>query len=156
MDTDLVVRAQRGDREAYAILASGIADSVSGGGAPDLCRSMQPSGARAADRPSVDDLVTALTNLAGFEASAPIDLTVDGHPATRFTHIAPQSSPCGLNTWITPERTTGVGLLEENVLVVVDVEGNRFMMEAAYDPRLVTDSERQAIEDIISCVLIDE
>jgi RNA polymerase sigma-70 factor (ECF subfamily) len=26
MDTDLVVRAQRGDREAYAILASGIAD----------------------------------------------------------------------------------------------------------------------------------
>ena len=26
MDTDLVVRAQRGDREAYALLASGIAD----------------------------------------------------------------------------------------------------------------------------------
>jgi RNA polymerase sigma-70 factor, ECF subfamily len=26
MDTDLVVRAQRGDREAYAIIASGIAD----------------------------------------------------------------------------------------------------------------------------------
>src|ERR671918_2921883 len=26
MDTDLVVRAQRGDKEAYAVLASGIAD----------------------------------------------------------------------------------------------------------------------------------
>ena len=26
MDTDLVVRAQRGHKEAYAILASGIAD----------------------------------------------------------------------------------------------------------------------------------
>lgn len=106
--------------------------------------------------PSADELVTAISNLDGFEASEPTDVTVDGYPAMRFTLVAPESSGCELHTWITPERANGVTLQEENILVVVDVPGNRFMISAAYDPRLVTDGERQAIEGIISSVSIDE
>ena len=105
--------------------------------------------------PSVDDLVTAISNLEGFEASEPTDVTVGGYPARRFTLTAPNSSRCELRTWIMPHRANGVGLREENVIVIVDADGSRVMLNAAYDPRLVTDDGRQAIEDLIASISIE-
>jgi hypothetical protein len=105
--------------------------------------------------PSVDDLVTAISNLSGFEASTPTDASVDGYPAKRFTVTAPMTSACQLRTWITPTRTNGVGLGEENLVLVVDVDGERMMVSAAYSPALATDAQMQAVEDVIASITID-
>jgi hypothetical protein len=104
--------------------------------------------------PSVDDLVAAISSLPRFEASTPIDTTVGGYPAKRFTLTAPQITNCDLQTWSTPSRTNGVGPGEENLLLVVDVDGARVMIAAAYFPRVVSDGERQAIEDLIASIEI--
>jgi hypothetical protein len=105
--------------------------------------------------PSVDDLVTSISNLTGFEASPATDASVGGYPAKRFTVRAPLSAGCELRTWVTPTRTNGVGRGEENLVVVVDAAGARLMVTAAYNPATVTASQLQAVEDIIASIAID-
>ena len=39
--------------------------------------------------PTVDDLVAAISTLDGFEASAPLDVTVDGYHGKQLTLAAP-------------------------------------------------------------------
>jgi hypothetical protein len=84
--------------------------------------------------PSVDDLVAGISGLNGFTASPPIDVTVDGHPAKEFTVTAPASTQCSLFTWMGPDRTNGVGPAEANRIRVVDVDGTRVLIAAAYHP----------------------
>ena len=84
--------------------------------------------------PSVDDLVSAISGLKGFTATPAIDITVDGHPGKEFTVTAPDSSLCGLYTWMGPDRTNGVGLGEANRIRIVDVDGTRILIAAAYNP----------------------
>src|SRR6185369_12933478 len=88
--------------------------------------------------PSVDDLVSAISGLNGFRATAPVDVMVDGHPGKEFTITAPASSPCGLLTWMGPDRTNGVGLGEANRLRIVDVDGVRVLIASAYSPTSLT------------------
>jgi hypothetical protein len=84
--------------------------------------------------PTVDDLVAAISALRGFQATSPIDVSVDGHPGKELTVTSPASSPCGLYTWKGPDRTNGVGLGEANRLRIVDVDGTRVLIAAAYHP----------------------
>jgi hypothetical protein len=84
--------------------------------------------------PSIHDLADAIAALPGFHATTPIDVTVDGHPATELTVTAPASSQCELLTWMGPDRTNGVALGEVNKLHIVDVGGVRVLIAAAFQP----------------------
>jgi hypothetical protein len=84
--------------------------------------------------PSVDDLVTAISGLEGFEATAPIDITVDGFSGKEFTLTAPEDPGCNLFTWATAIRTNGVGAGEVNLLRIFDVDGQRIMISGAHNP----------------------
>lgn len=95
--------------------------------------------------PSVDELVTALSNLEGFTATEPVDVTVDGFRGTQLELAAPgDSSDCpadgdnGFGTWRTPSRTNGVAAGEVNLVRVLDVEGVRFVVTAAYHPSIAS------------------
>lgn len=85
--------------------------------------------------PSVDDLVSAIAGLEGFEATAPIDVTVGGFSGKEFELTAPAEAACdGFETWMTASRTTGMGLGEFNLVQVIDVDGQRLLIAASYDP----------------------
>jgi hypothetical protein len=86
--------------------------------------------------PSVDDLVVALTNLAGFEATDPVDVSVDGFHGKQFELTAPRSAFCNgpIFTWSDGRRTNGVAALEVNLLRILDVAGTRVMVGAAHLP----------------------
>jgi len=102
--------------------------------------------------PSVDDLVSAISGLNGFRATAPVDVMVDGHPGKEFTITAPASSQCGLLTWMGPDRTNGVGLGEANRLRIVDVDGMRVLIASAYSPTSqspdITPEAKQVFESV--------
>lgn len=84
--------------------------------------------------PSVDDLVQAISGLRRFQATAPIDVMVDGHPGKEFTVRAPSAPSCSLYTWMGPDRTNGVGAGEANRLRVVEVDGVRVLIAAPWFP----------------------
>ena len=105
--------------------------------------------------PSVDDLVAAISSLNGFEATAPVNVTLDGYPGKRFTLTAPQDPGCDLKTWATEDRTNGVGPGEVNLLHVLDVNGMRIVIAGAYYPEEPAAAERRAaLEQIIASVQI--
>jgi hypothetical protein len=87
--------------------------------------------------PTVDDLVTALTSMAGFESTNPTDVTIDGHAGKRFelsNTIDPAADGCDDNTWLSLwEPASGgdtakvPGALTMQFWVV-DVDGTRLVM----------------------------
>lgn len=80
--------------------------------------------------PSVDDLVTAISSLEGYEATAAVDITVSGFQGKEFTLTA-VTHGCGA-TWATADRTTGMGAGESNLLRILDVDGVRVVIAGAY------------------------
>jgi hypothetical protein len=104
--------------------------------------------------PSVNDLVTAISNLKGFRATRPVSVTIDGYRGKQFELTAPDSSACGLNTWATANRTNGVGLSEVNVLQIVDVDGVRIMIAGAYFPTAGDSAIRAQIDAFLATVHI--
>jgi hypothetical protein len=84
--------------------------------------------------PTTHDLATAIAALAGFQATTPIDVTVDGHPGVELTVTAPSGRTCDLLTWMGPDRTNGVGPGEVNKLRIVDVDGTRVLIAAPFHP----------------------
>ena len=105
--------------------------------------------------PTVEDLVDAVSSLEGFEVSAAQDATVDGYPAKRLTVTAPDESACGLYTWATPDRTNGVGESEINDLHIIDVDGVRILISAAYFPDLVTPEDFAAADEVLASIQIE-
>jgi hypothetical protein len=104
--------------------------------------------------PSVDDLVTAISSLPGFDATAPEDVVIGGFPAKRFAVTSPAGSPCGLMTWAMSNRVNGVGLNETNLLHVIDVDGVRVMVAVASFPQTPEESIAAA-EAIIASIDIE-
>ena len=105
--------------------------------------------------PTVEDLVNAVSSLEGFEASAAEDASVDGYRAKRLTVTAPDASGCSLFTWATPDRTNGVGRSEINDLHIVDADGVRILISAAYFPDLVTPEDLAATEEVLASIQIE-
>lgn len=105
--------------------------------------------------PTVEDLVDAVSSLDGFEATAAEDATMDGYRAKRLTVTAPEESGCDLLTWATPQRTNGVGPSEINDLHIVDVDGTRIFISAAYFPDLVTPEDLAAAEEVLASIQIE-
>lgn len=103
--------------------------------------------------PSVSDLVSALSNMAGFEATVATDVTVDGFQGKRFTLTAPDTDArCGsMLTWRTTTRHNGVGPGEVNEVLILDVGGVRLLICVAYRPPIPvgTLSELRTVVDSI-------
>jgi hypothetical protein len=108
--------------------------------------------------PSVDDLVTAISNLQGFEATTPVDLNVDGFEGKQFTITAPATVPVGCEgfaTWLTALRANGVGPGEVNLVHVFDVNGERVVINAAYHPGLTSESDLASVQAVLDSVRIE-
>lgn len=103
--------------------------------------------------PSVDDLVAAISSLEGFEATASLNLTVDGFSGKQFTVTAPEIEGCGA-TWATSTRTNGVGPGEINMLRILDVDGVRVVISGAYQPA-ASEEQLAAIQQVIDSVHIE-
>jgi len=104
--------------------------------------------------PSIDDLVTAISDLQGFSATAPEDVTVDGYAGKALEVTAPTNSPCDLRTWATHDRTNGVGSGELNVIRIFDVDGVRVFIAGAYFPAQDPPGTRAAINEVLDSVQI--
>jgi hypothetical protein len=104
--------------------------------------------------PSVEDLVAAISNLEGFEATPATDLTVDGFSGKQFTVTAPLDAGCRLSSWTTASGTNGVGPGESNLLHILDVDGVRVVISGAYQPE-TSEEQLAAIQQVIASVHID-
>lgn len=111
--------------------------------------------------PSVDDLVAAISNLQGFDVTDASDVTVDGFSGRQFELTAPDGdggcadvSDDGFGTWTTPSRTNGMGPGEVNLLRVLDVDGVRLVVTAAYHPATASAEEFAEIRRVFESVHI--
>ena len=80
---------------------------------------------------SVDDLVTALTSLPGYEATAPTDVTVSGFSGVEFELTAPEyGEECADHlTWTTAgSEPRGMMPGELNRIQILDVDGVRLVI----------------------------
>ena len=102
--------------------------------------------------PSVDDLVTAISSLEGYEATAPVDITVSGFEGKEFTLTA-VTHGCGA-TWATADRITGMGSGESNLLRILDVDGVRVVIAGAYNAS-TPDDEVATMEQVMDSVQIE-
>jgi hypothetical protein len=102
--------------------------------------------------PSVDDLVTAISSLEGYEATAPVDITVSGFQGKEFTLTAVRHG-CGA-TWATADRITGMGAGESNLLRILDVNGVRVVIAGAYHAS-TPEADVAAIEEVMDSVQIE-
>ena len=134
-------------RVSFVIVENVVADPCSPGGEP-----LEPPVG-----PSVDDLVAAISSLEGFEATAPVDLTLNGYQGKRFTLTTPPDPGCDLKTWATEDRTNNVSPGEVNLLHVLDVNGTRLVITGDYFPgEPAAAGMRAAVEQIIASVQISQ
>jgi hypothetical protein len=88
--------------------------------------------------PSVDDLVTAMTTLVGFQAGPITDITIGGLPAKAFdltNEIDQSTCDAGtVDTFIFADSSgrSGVGQGEHQRIYVMDVQGTRLMIMTYY------------------------
>ena len=103
--------------------------------------------------PSVDDLVSAISNLEGFETTDPVDVTVDGFQGKQL-ELSPEPAFCqgGISTWATAQRTNGIAPGEVNLLRILDVAGTRVMVAAAHQPTRTTADELAEIRRVFDSV----
>ena len=100
--------------------------------------------------PSVDELVTAISQIRGFEATAPVDITVSGYRGKQFEVTAPSQNVCGLNSWANSTRINGVGPGEVNQMRILDVDGRRLVIAAA----IHSEANRSQVEPILDSIRI--
>jgi hypothetical protein len=98
--------------------------------------------------PSVDDLVTALSALEGFDVSPVTNVKIDGYRGKQLTLTSPTSG-CDMQTWATSTRQNGVGLGEVNHVRILDVDGVRLLIGLAPPDDATTQRQVEAILDSI-------
>jgi hypothetical protein len=102
--------------------------------------------------PSVDDLVTAISSLEGYEATAPTDITVSGFEGKELTLTAVMHG-CGA-TWATADRVTGMGTGERNLLRILDIDGVRVVIAGAYHSTTTSEADVAILEQVMDSVRI--
>jgi hypothetical protein len=102
--------------------------------------------------PSVDDLVTAISDLEGYEATAPENITVSGFEGKELTLTAVEHG-CGA-TWATADRVTGMGAGEINLLRVLDVDGVCVLIAGAYNGS-TPEADVATLEQVMDSVQIE-
>jgi hypothetical protein len=103
---------------------------------------------------TVDDLVAAISGLDRFQATAAVDIIVDGYAGKQFEVTAPKEPTCQLLTWATADRTNGVGPGEINLVRILDVGGVRVLIAGAYHPDAGGASARALVEQVLDTVHI--
>ena len=105
--------------------------------------------------PTVDDLVSAISGLAGFEATTPLDITVDGYHGKQFTvtRVSPEVPDCG-RTWASGTRVNGIGSGEANVVRIIDVDGTRIVLTGAYDPA-ASEADLATVQQLFASIRIE-
>jgi hypothetical protein len=104
---------------------------------PDPCHSAAGA-ANPPIGPAVDDLVTAMTNLVGFQAGPVTDVTIGGLPAKAFdlTNEIDQSTCDGGRvftfSFADASGPSGVGQGQRERIYVMDVQGTRLMIMTYY------------------------
>lgn len=106
--------------------------------------------------PTVDDLVSAISNLEGFEATAPLDVTVDGFHGKQLavTRVSPAVPDCG-STWASGARVNVMGSGEANLVRILDVDGVRIVLTGAYDPA-ASEADLTTIQQLFASVNIEQ
>ena len=108
--------------------------------------------------PTVDDLVNALTGMAGVDSGTVSDVEVDGHPGKQFdlaTTVTPAEAGCDDEVWLSLWTGTD-GFLARvpgptNMRVtVVDVDGTRLMISTqSWDTTAEETAEANAVIDSV-------
>ena len=83
--------------------------------------------------PSVDDLVAALSNLPGYRATDPVEVTISGFSGVQFELTAPDyGDECPTHHTWTARASEPRGMLpgETNVLRILDVDGVRLVISS--------------------------
>jgi hypothetical protein len=111
--------------------------------------------------PSVDDLASAWANLPGFEATAAIDITVDGFHGKQVEFTVPDydDAECAYGTFKLLNEGPfadwwAQGPNQHNKLWILDVNGTRVVIIGAYFPD-TSPQDRAAIDDILASIQID-
>jgi hypothetical protein len=104
--------------------------------------------------PSVEDLVQAIRDMDGFDTTELESTTVDGLPARRIELRAGTGIGCDtMATWSAGGSFNRVSRDELDVLRILDVDGVRLLIAAAYLPDFISPdalTELQAVVDSIS------
>lgn len=107
---------------------------------------------------SVDALVTALTDVPGFDASTPIDVTMDGYAGKQLTLAAPASfegctlAPEGSIVWQLPLGTNSPFIAgQRSRLWILEVDGQRLVIDLPEAPNQSAQerADAQAVFDSI-------
>jgi hypothetical protein len=104
--------------------------------------------------PSVDDLATALAELPGLDATAPVDATVSGYSGKTLTLTAPASlAGCtgNIGIWLNADLASQsyLDFGEVTSIWILDVEGTRLVLRTIVLPTTTTEEQvaTQAIFD---------
>ena len=110
--------------------------------------------------PTVDDLASAWANLPGFDATAASDITVDGFHGKQIEFTVPDYTPseCSYGDFKLLNAVGGgdwwaQGPNQHNKLWILDVNGTRFVIIAAYFPD-TSPQDRAAIDEILASIQI--
>jgi hypothetical protein len=115
--------------------------------------------------PTVDDLVTAWTNLPDFAATAAVDVAVDGFTGKQIEFTVPDydigecrgaDSPV-FGLWTAPDHAfpafEASGPYQHTQQRILDVAGNRLVITAYYDPN-ATPQDRADLEQALASIHI--
>jgi hypothetical protein len=103
---------------------------------------------------SLDELVTAISSLDGFEATPPVNVSIDGISGKRFVLTAPGGIGCPLLTWSTSERINGVGSGEVNELTILEIDETFVMVSLAYFPSDPTPDGLAVLRQVVDSIRI--
>jgi hypothetical protein len=113
--------------------------------------------------PTVDDLVTAWTNVPELAPTAAIDITVDGHAGKQIELTVPDYTRCSGNKfglWQVPGPGTtdspgywAQGPNQHNQILILDVDGTRLVILAESFPT-TSPQDRAALDEVMASIQI--
>jgi hypothetical protein len=109
--------------------------------------------------PTVDDLASAWADLPGFDATAPIDITVDGFHGKQVEFTVPDYDEEVCKDGMFKLTSSGdgdwwaQGPNQHNQVWILDINGTRIVIIAAYFPD-TSPQDRAAIDEILASIQI--
>jgi hypothetical protein len=139
--------SQPGIGVGFSIIANVSVDPCD----PDQTQLDPPVGA------SVEDLVAALSNLQGYEATAATDVTVSGFHGKEFvlTPDADNTECDEMRPWSTAFRVNGTGAGEVTRFRIVDVDGVRLAITGTYFVGEPTSAEMAELDRVLDSIQLE-
>jgi len=112
--------------------------------------------------PTVDDLATAFADVWGADATSPTEVTLDGYAGKQMVLTVPEDvdfADCVAGNYMAWRDTgggdrlfQGPGQIQESW--IIDVEGERLLIEASYFPE-ITSENRAELQQVIESIQIE-